>query len=263
MIRIIPSVLGWMLSGLLLTSTAFAADTPTTPEVAVTPEPATKTMTKPVTDAASTPVEVPVSTQAPVPNPHPRVALETTQGRIVVELDRNKAPVSVENFLTYTQEGHYDGTIFHRVIDGFMIQGGGYTKDFQRKPTHDPIVNEADNGLRNITGSIAMARTREPDSATAQFFINVKDNDFLDYRDPSVEGRGYTVFGQVVEGWDTIERILAIPTGHGGPFPKNVPQTTVLIEKVELLDDDSTQKTAAANDDKPSDSSAMDPKEAH
>jgi len=252
MIRVIPSVLGWMLSSLLVANPAFATDPSPTQGVAA----AVETVAAPAPRNAS----VPASTEATTTdNPHPRVVLETTQGRIVVELDRNKAPVSVENFLVYTQEGHYDGTIFHRVIDGFMIQGGGYTEDFQRKPTHDPIINEADNGLKNLTGSIAMARTRDPDSATAQFFINVKDNGFLDYRDPSVDGRGYTVFGQVVEGWDTIERILAVPTGHGGPFPKDVPQTTVLIEKAELVDD---HAPPAATDDtgKPSAAKAIDGK---
>jgi len=232
-----------MLSSLLVANLAYAAD----------PVPAQGVAAAAATDAAS----APAPDQATPVDPHPRVALETTEGRIVVELDRGKAPVSVENFLLYTQEGHYDGTIFHRVIDSFMIQGGGYTADFQRKPTHDPIVNEADNGLKNVTGSIAMARTRAPDSATAQFFINVKDNGFLDYRDPSIDGRGYTVFGQVVEGWDTIERILAIPTGHGGPFPKDVPQTSVLIKKVTLVDDGS--QAATANDtDKASDANTAD-----
>jgi cyclophilin family peptidyl-prolyl cis-trans isomerase len=241
-----------MLSSLLVTNLAFAAD----------PVPAQGAATS--TDVAA--ATVPDVAQAPTAagataadNPHPKVVLETTQGRIVVELDRNKAPASPDNFLEYTQEGHYDGTVFHRVIDGFMIQGGGYTENFQRKPTHDPIVNEADNGLKNLTGSIAMARTRDPDSATAQFFINVKYNGFLDYRDPSVDGRGYTVFGQVVEGWDTIERILAVPTGHGGPFPKDVPQTTVLIEKATRVDDNAAP---AATDDtgKPSAAKAIDGK---
>jgi len=232
-----------MLSSLLVANLAYAADPVPAQGVAAAAAAAT--------DAAS--ASAPDQTTAV--DPHPRVALKTTEGRIVVELDRDKAPVSVENFLLYTQEGHYNGTIFHRVIDGFMIQGGGYTEDFQRKPTRAPIVNEADNGLKNLTGSIAMARTRDPDSATAQFFINVKDNGFLDYRDPSVDGRGYTVFGQVVEGWDTIEHILAIPTGHGGPFPKDVPQTTVLIEKVTLIDDGSPA-TTADNADQASDANA-------
>ena len=261
MIRVIPSVLGWMLSGLLVTNLAFATDPVAAPEVTATPEPGTEKVTEPVTDSTTDPASTPASTQVPAVNPHPRVALETTQGRIVVELDRNKAPISVENFLIYTREGHYNATIFHRVIAGFMIQGGGFTEDFQRKSTHDPIINEADNGLKNLTGSIAMARTRDPDSATAQFFINVSDNTRLDYRDPSVDGRGYTVFGQVVEGWDTIERILAVPTGHGGPFPKNVPQTTILIEKVELLGDDDAQQATTADTGKSSDVDTLDRQE--
>lgn len=170
-------------------------------------------------------------------NPHPKVTIETTEGNIVVELDRNKAPASVKNFLMYVDEGHYNGTIFHRVIDGFMIQGGGYSEDFQRKPTHDPVHNESNNGLKNTIGTIAMARTRDPESATAQFFINVADNDFLDSPPDSPTGTGYTVFGHVISGMDTVQKILALPTGHGGPFPKDVPQTTVLIKRVVLMPD--------------------------
>ena len=180
-----------------------------------------------------------IATDAPPPaaaaNPHPKVAIETTEGTIVVELDRNKAPASVKNFLTYVNEGHYNGTIFHRVIDAFMIQGGGYSEDFQRKPTHDPVINESNNGLKNIVGSIAMARTRDPDSATAQFFINVADNDFLNSAEGAASGTGYTVFGHVTAGMDTVQKILALPTGHGGPFAKDVPQTTVLIKRVVML----------------------------
>ena len=168
-------------------------------------------------------------------NPHPKVAIETSEGNIVVELDRTKAPASVANFLMYVAEGHYNGTIFHRVIDGFMIQGGGYSEDFQRKPTHDPVRNESNNGLKNTAGTIAMARTRDPESATAQFFINVADNDFLDSPAGSPTGTGYTVFGHVIAGMDTVQKILALPTGHGGPFPKDVPQTTVLINRVTLI----------------------------
>ena len=168
-------------------------------------------------------------------NLHPKVAIETTAGNIVVELDRDKAPASVKNFLMYVDEGHYNGTIFHRVIDGFMIQGGGYSEDFQRKPTHDPVRNESNNGLMNTTGTIALARTRDPESATAQFFINVADNDFLDSPPDSASGTGYTVFGRVIAGMETVQKILALPTGHGGPFPKDVPQTTVLINQVVLL----------------------------
>ena len=183
---------------------------------------------------------------APAADAHPRVAIDTTQGSIVIELDRDKAPITVNNFLSYVKEGHYNGTIFHRVIGNFMIQGGGYGEDFQRKPSHDPITNEADNGLKNTRGSIAMARTGDPHSATAQFFINVADNDFLDFTAKTRRGWGYTVFGHIIEGMDTAERILAIPTGRGGPFPKDVPQTTVMINSVTLLPADAPSQPGTA-----------------
>ncbi len=166
---------------------------------------------------------------------HPRVVMETTLGNIVVELDREHAPLTVENFLRYVKEGFYNGTIFHRVIDGFMIQGGGFTRDFQRKQTYAPIKNEADNGLKNERGTIAMARTRNPHSATAQFFINVADNKFLDHTRPTINGWGYTVFGKVVEGMETVDRIRRVPTGPGGPFPRDVPRETVVIKNISLL----------------------------
>jgi peptidyl-prolyl cis-trans isomerase B (cyclophilin B) len=164
-------------------------------------------------------------------NAKPRVRLVTTLGDIVLELDHSKAPKSVENFLAYVNEGFYEGTIFHRVIDGFMIQGGGFTQDFMKKPTHSPIQNEADNGLKNERGTIAMARTGDPHSATAQFFINVVNNDFLDYRSPTPRGWGYAVFGKVVEGMDVVDNIRHTPTGSGGPFRKDVPRTPIVIEK--------------------------------
>ncbi len=166
---------------------------------------------------------------------HPRVLIQTNLGDIVVELDRKRAPVTVENFLRYVREGFYDGTIFHRVIDGFMIQGGGFTPEFRRKQTYAPIQNEADNGLKNVRGTIAMARTRNPHSATAQFFINVADNKFLDHTRPTLNGWGYTVFGKVVEGMDVVDRIRRVPTGPGGPFPKDVPRETVVIKRITLL----------------------------
>ena len=172
--------------------------------------------------------------QANADDQHPRVRLSTTFGDIVLELDREKAPKSVENFLSYVQEGYYDGTIFHRVIDGFMAQGGGFTQDFQKKPTHAPIANEADNGLKNLNGSIAMARTNDPQSATAQFFINVADNGFLDYQSPTPRGWGYAVFGKVVEGMDVVDKIRRTPTGSGGPFRSDVPRTTIVIEHASL-----------------------------
>ncbi len=167
---------------------------------------------------------------------HPRVELKTNLGDIVLELDRDKAPASVDNFVQYVRDGFYDGTIFHRVIPGFMIQGGGYTHDFDRKETRAPIKNEADNGLKNDRGTVAMARTSDPDSATAQFFINLVDNNFLNYQAPTMQGWGYTVFGKVVSGMDVVDKIAKEPTGRGGPFPKDVPQQTVVIEHASLED---------------------------
>ncbi|MDX9741822.1 MAG: peptidylprolyl isomerase [Gammaproteobacteria bacterium] len=162
----------------------------------------------------------------------PRVVISTSEGDIVVELDREKAPATVENFLSYVDKQFYDGTIFHRVIPKFMIQGGGFTEDFDQKSTAKPVRNEADNGLRNLRGTIAMARTPDPHSATAQFFINTVDNGFLDHTSPTPNGWGYAVFGRVVEGMDVVDRIEAVPTGRGGPMPRDVPRTTILINKV-------------------------------
>jgi peptidyl-prolyl cis-trans isomerase B (cyclophilin B) len=165
----------------------------------------------------------------------PRVLISTSEGDIVVELDRAKAPATVENFLSYVDQQFYDGTIFHRVIARFMIQGGGFTEDFKQKPTGKPVRNEADNGLRNARGTIAMARTPDPHSATAQFFINTVDNKFLDHTSPTPNGWGYAVFGRVVEGMDVVDRIEGIPTGRGGPFPSDVPRSTVVIQKITRL----------------------------
>lgn len=170
-----------------------------------------------------------------VTDSNPEVKFETSLGAIVVELDQKKAPETVKNFLTYVREGHYDGTIFHRVIGGFMAQGGGYTIDFTQKPTHPPIKNEANNGLKNARGTIAMARTSDPHSATAQFFINYKDNTFLDYQNPNPQGWGYAVFGKVIEGMDVVDKMATIPTGRGGPMPKDVPQTPIVIEKATVV----------------------------
>ncbi|MDR2876563.1 MAG: peptidyl-prolyl cis-trans isomerase [Chromatiales bacterium] len=163
---------------------------------------------------------------------HPRVLINTSEGDIVLELDRTKAPVTVDNFLAYVDDGFYNGTIFHRVIKGFMAQGGGFTADFEQKSTKKPIKNEADNGLKNDRGTIAMARTSDPQSATAQFFLNTVNNGFLNFNSPTPNGWGYAVFGRVVEGMDVLDRIEAIPTGHGGPFPRDVPRTMVTIEKM-------------------------------
>lgn len=164
---------------------------------------------------------------------HLQYVIHTSEGDIVVELDARKAPATVENFRKYVEDGFYDGTIFHRVIRGFMLQGGGFTERFERKPTREPIKNEADNGLRNERGTLAMARTSDPHSATAQFFINTVDNPHLDHTSPTPAGWGYAVFGRVIEGMDVVERIEEIPTGSGGPFPRDVPRSTVTIESIE------------------------------
>lgn len=165
----------------------------------------------------------------------PRVELETSLGTIVVELDAKAAPKTVDNFLQYVRDKHYDGTTFHRVIPGFMIQGGGFTADYVQKPTRAPIDNEAANGLKNARGTIAMARTGAPHSATSQFFINTVDNAFLDYKAPTPQGYGYTVFGKVTSGMDVVDKIAGVPTGSGGPFRSDVPRETVLIKQARVL----------------------------
>ena len=159
------------------------------------------------------------------------VTMETNKGVITLELDREKAPDSVENFVTYAKSGHYDGTIFHRVIPGFMIQGGGFDSSMKQKDTNPPIKNEAANGLKNDKGTVAMARTNVPDSATSQFFINVKDNDFLNHTSPTPQGWGYAVFGQVTDGMDVIESIENVSTANKGG-QQDVPVSDVIIEKV-------------------------------
>ena len=163
------------------------------------------------------------------------VKLHTNHGIITLELDAAKAPKTVENFLQYVRDGFFDGTIFHRVIDGFMIQGGGFEPGMAQKPTRDAIENEAANGLRNEAYTIAMARTSVPDSATAQFFINVADNSFLNHTAPTPQGYGYAVFGKVVRGMDVVMRIARTPTGPGGPFASDVPLHPVVIESVSLI----------------------------
>ena len=168
-----------------------------------------------------------------------KVELDTTAGKIVLQLDASAAPKTVENFIAYVKSGHYDGTQFHRVIPGFMVQGGGYTTDYAQKPTRPPVKNEAEQaskaGLVNAPGTIAMARTSDPHSASSQFFINVADNKFLNYRESTVQGYGYTVFGKVVSGMDTVEKIRNTPTGAGGPFPTDVPQKPVVIQSATLV----------------------------
>ena len=163
-----------------------------------------------------------------------QVKLTTNFGAITIQLDAEKAPKTVENFLAYVKDGHYDNTIFHRVIKGFMIQGGGFEPGMKQKDTKAPIENEAANGLKNKRGTIAMARTGDPHSATAQFFINVVDNDFLDFKAPMGQGWGYCVFGEVVEGLDVVDQIKGVRTGNKG-FHQDVPVEDVIIEKAEAL----------------------------
>ena len=163
---------------------------------------------------------------------NPQLEVKTSLGTISIELYEDKAPKSVENFLQYAKDDFYNGTVFHRVIPGFMIQGGGFTPEMKQKDARAPIQNEARNGLKNQTGTLAMARTGDPHSATAQFFINLKDNSFLDY--PSRDGWGYAVFGKVTQGFDIVQKIAMVPTGNAGPH-QNVPNTPVVIESVKLL----------------------------
>ena len=160
-----------------------------------------------------------------------KATIETSKGTITLELNEEKAPATVANFVQYAKDGHYDGTIFHRVIDGFMIQGGGFTSDMNQKPTRAPIRNEAMNGLKNKRGTIAMARTMVVDSATSQFFINLVDNDFLDFQNPSPQGFGYAVFGEVTDGMAVVDAIAKVKTGFAGPH-QNVPEEAIVIRKV-------------------------------
>ena len=166
----------------------------------------------------------------------PRVRLATNYGDIVVELDAHKAPATSENFIAYARDGFYKNLIFHRVIPGFMIQGGGFDENMLQRQTRPPIKNEADNGLRNLRGTIAMARTADPNSATAQFFINLKDNDFLDFKEKTPQGWGYCVFGKVVEGLEVVDKIATLETGTVGPHA-NVPKETVKIYKATVSGD--------------------------
>jgi len=171
---------------------------------------------------------------------NPQVEFDTTAGKIRVELYADAAPKTVANFLDYVKAKHYDGTQFHRVIPGFMIQGGGFTPDFKQKPTKPPIAIESEQsskaGFVNAAGTLAMARTGDPNSATAQFFINVADNKFLNFRSADPQGYGYTVFGKVVAGMDVVDKIAKAPTGAGGPFPKDVPAEKVIINTAVVVD---------------------------
>ena len=166
--------------------------------------------------------------------PAPRVQFKTSMGNFTVEVYPDKAPKTVANFLSYVNKGHYDGTVFHRVIPGFMVQGGGFAAGMKQKPTDEAIENEASNGLKNNHYTLAMARTSAPHSATAQFFINVADNDFLNHSAPTPSGWGYAVFGKVVEGTEVVDRIAASPTGRRG-FHDDVPEQDVMIEKAQVL----------------------------
>jgi len=163
------------------------------------------------------------------------VEMTTSKGVITLELDAKSAPVTVANFLEYVKSGHYDGTIFHRVIPGFVIQGGGMESGMREKATRTPIENEADNGLKNLTGTICMARTNDPHSATSQFFINLKDNSFLDHTEKSASGWGYAVFGRVTSGMDVVEAIAAVQTGNAG-YHQDVPLEDVVVEKASISD---------------------------
>jgi peptidyl-prolyl cis-trans isomerase B (cyclophilin B) len=172
---------------------------------------------------------------APAPA-NPQVEVRTNMGSFVIELYPENAPNTVQNFLQYVKDGHYNGTIFHRVIPGFMIQGGGFTTKFEEKPTRPPIKNEAGNGLRNGVGMVSMARTADPHSATAQFFVNVAENPTLDFKAPTQEGYGYTPFGRVVKGVDVVASIVKVPTGPGKPPHQDVPKKPVVIERIAVIE---------------------------
>lgn len=201
-----------------------------------------KTSTTSITRRAATALLAALSLTAGIamaaePGGASKVKFATSEGDFVVEVYPDKAPRTVENFLQYVKEKHYDGTIFHRVINNFMVQGGGYDSAYAEKKTRAPVVHEgrealAKGGPKNVVGTLAMARTNDPNSATSQFFINVKDNDFLN---PSTQSPGYTVFGKVVSGMDVVNKIKAVPTGAGGPFPSDVPKTPVLIKSATFL----------------------------
>ena len=182
--------------------------------------------------AAPAKPDKPAASAASCKGATPKVKLTTSAGPIVLELNRGMAPNTVENFVKYVESGHYNGTVFHRVIDGFMIQGGGFTKDMQQKPTQAPIKFESSNGLKNDAYTVAMARTSDPNSATSQFFINVKNNDMLNYSGDM--NPGYTVFGKVVEGKETVDKIKKVATGNASGM-QNVPTTPVVIEKAECI----------------------------
>lgn len=223
-----------LLFALLTPAFAYAqtAPAPAKPAAKAEAKPATKPAAKP---AAKAPAKDAGNTKAGADAAvtSNKVLIKTSLGDITVELYPDKAPKSVENFLGYVKGGFYDGTVFHRVIEGFMIQGGGFTKDLRQKPTKAPIPIESKNGLSNLRGTVSMARTMDPNSATAQFFINTVDNPRLDY--VSDANPGYAVFGKVISGLDVVDKIKAVPTGPQGPFRSDVPTTAVVIEKVSLV----------------------------
>ena len=216
-----------LLALFLLVPAAAFAQTTTPAKPAATKPAAAKPAIKAATKATEKPA---AATAAATSN---KVLVKTSLGDITLELYPDKAPKSVENFLGYVKSGFYDGTLFHRVIAGFMIQGGGFGKDLRQKPTKAPIAIESKNGLSNVRGSLAMARTMDPNSATAQFFINTVDNQRLDYAGDA--NPGYAVFGKVIAGLDVVDKIRAVPTGAQGPFRSDVPTTPVVIEKVSLV----------------------------
>jgi peptidyl-prolyl cis-trans isomerase A (cyclophilin A)/peptidyl-prolyl cis-trans isomerase B (cyclophilin B) len=221
---------------LLAPAFAFAQDTaaPAKPAVKAAAK-AVKPAAKPAPKAAEKTAAKVAEKTAPADatGAPPKVLIKTSMGDITVELYPDKAPKSVENFLTYVKSGFYDGTIFHRVIAGFMVQGGGFTKDLTMKKTRAPVANESKNGLSNLRGTLAMARTADPNSATAQFFINTVDNPRLDYASDAEPG--YCVFGKVTAGLDIVDKIRAVPTGPQGPFRSDVPTTLITLQKVTLL----------------------------
>src|SRR5690242_11633024 len=219
---------------LALSMPAFALAQTETPAKPAPKAPAKTAPAKPAA-AKKTPEAAPAADAAKAPVAS-KVLIKTSLGDMTVELYPEKSPKSVENFLTYVNSGFYDGTIFHRVIDNFMIQGGGFTRELRQKPTRPAIPNEAKNGLSNTRGTLAMARTGDPNSATAQFFINVVDNPRLDFTSEANGATwGYTVFGKVVSGLEVVDKIKAVPTGPQGPFKSDVPTTPVVIEKISVI----------------------------
>jgi peptidyl-prolyl cis-trans isomerase B (cyclophilin B) len=221
----------WILGlGMMVALAGCAKQTTPTAPASSQAEPAKKETEPMKTEPATAPKEPNVE-ETPKPPARPVVIMETSMGTITIELNAEKAPKTVANFLRYADEKFYDGTIFHRVISGFMVQGGGFTPQMRQKATHDEIENEAANGLKNLRGAIAMARTPNPHSASSQFFINHKDNEFLNFTAPTARGYGYCVFGKVLEGMDVVDKIAAVKTGQAGPHG-DVPAETILIRSV-------------------------------